>query len=120
MNLDAFRSKRRGRPRFSKNGFTRFLEFEAEKNPLRIEGCINHEEVLMEAELLADRMIDEDLKLIRKFWEDRNFELIVSMLRKYGLEFKGVIYTEHLIREFLRIVRRREDFEESKGEDASC
>jgi len=89
-----------------KNGFMRFLEYEAEKNPLKIEGCINKDEVLKEANFLANRIIEEDIKLIRKFWEDKNYEIIAVVLKKYGLEFKGIIYTENLIKEFLRIIKR--------------
>jgi len=104
----------------SKNGFMRFLESEAKKKPLRVEGRINKDEVLREARLLANRIIEEDARLIRKFWEDRNYGLIAIVLRKYGLEFKGIIYTEELIKEFLRIVKRLEDPWEFMEENPSC
>ena len=90
----------------SKNGFMRFLEFEAKKKPLKVEGRVNKEKVLKEAKLLANRIAEEDLKMIRNFWEDRNYDVIAVVLRKYGLEFKGIVYTEELIKEFLRIVEK--------------
>ncbi len=109
MNLDALESKRHGRPRSRKSGFIRFLESEAEKNPLMMEGRINGEEALREAELLASRIIADDLEIIRRFWRNRNFALIALALRRYGLEFKGVMRTEHMIKEFLRIIEGRKD-----------
>jgi len=109
MNPDALESKRHGRPGFSKSGFIRFLESEAEKNPLMMEGRINSEEALREAEFLASRIMADDLEIIRRFWRDRDFALIALVLRRYGLEFKGVIHTEHMIKEFLRIIEGRKD-----------
>ena len=88
----------------SKNGFVRFLECEAKKNPLRMEGRINKDEVLREAKFLASRAKPEDIKQIKEFWEDKNYDLLVFILRRYGLEFKGITYTEELIKEFLRII----------------
>ena len=91
----------------SKDGFMRFLESEAKKKPLRVEGRINKDEVLREAELLAERIMEKDIGRIRKFWKDRNFSSIASLLKRYGLEFKGIIHTDNLIEEFLRIIERR-------------
>ena len=90
------------------NGFIRFLESEARKKPLVVEGRVNRKEVLKEAKLLADKITKEDVKIIRKFWEDRNYDVIAIVLRRYGLEFKGIVYTEKLIKEFLRIVKEPE------------
>ena len=88
----------------SKDGFTKFLEYEARKNPLKLRGHIDIDELLKEARFLADKISWEDTKLIRDFWEDKNYHLIVPVLRRYGLEFKGIIYTEELIKEFLKII----------------
>ncbi|HIE18818.1 TPA: hypothetical protein EYP75_03740 [Candidatus Bathyarchaeota archaeon] len=93
----------------SKNGFMEFLESEAKKKPLKVEGRVNKKEVLKEAKLLANRITEEDVELIRNLWEDRDYDVIAIVLRKYGLEFKGIVYTEKLIKEFLRIVKKPED-----------
>ena len=103
----------------SENGFRKFLEYESRKNPLKIKDRINKDEVLKEAKLLASRIIDEDIKLIRKFWEDKNYGLIAFVLRKYGLEFKGIIYTEDLIKEFDRIIKEHQDFQKSTEKSIS-
>lgn len=103
----------------SKSGFTRFLESEAKRNPLRVEGRTNKDEVLREAELLAKRVIKKDLELIRKFWEDKNFYYIAYVLKKYGLEFKGIIHTDYLIKELLGIIERREGLQRSEDENKS-
>jgi len=87
----------------SKNGFMRFLESEAKKKPLKVEGHVDEKEVLKDAKILADKITEEDVKMIEKFWETRNYNVIALILRSYGLEFKGIIYTEKLIKEFLRI-----------------
>jgi len=86
-----------------KNGFVKFLESEAKRKPLKIEGHINKNEVLREAKLLASRITNEDIRLVRKFWDERSYELIVIILKKYGLEFKGIVYTEELIKRVLKI-----------------
>ena len=93
----------------SKNGFMRFLEYEAKKNPL-IEEHVNKDKVLKEAKFLASKIIEEDVELVRKAWEDKDYVLAAFVLRKYGLEFKGIFYTEDLIKEFLKIIDRRRDF----------
>ena len=92
-----------------KSGFKRFLESEAKKKPLKVEGRVNKKEVLKKAKLLADRIKDEDLEMIKRFWEERNYDVLTIILRKYGLEFKGIVYIQELIKEFLKIVEKPED-----------
>jgi len=94
------------------NGFKRFLECEAERNPLRIEGRIDKDEVLREAAILAKRMIEKDVALIMRFWRDKDYQMIAFMLKKYGLEFKGIIYIEELIKELLRILGAKVEVKE--------
>ena len=63
--------------------------------------------------------LKKDLELIRKFWEDKNFYYIAYVLKKYGLEFKGIIHTDYLIKELLGIIERREGLQRSEDENKS-
>jgi len=96
----------------SENGFRRFLESEAGRNPLRTRGGIDRDEVLREATILARRMVERDVVSIMRFWRDKDYHMIAFMLKRYGLEFKGIIYTEELIKELLGILEKNaeEDF----------
>lgn len=56
----------------SDDAFRRFLESEAERNPFRIEGYVNEEEVRRDAERLAKSITPEDYKTIRERWQPRS------------------------------------------------
>jgi len=87
----------------SDEAFKRFLEAEARRKPLRIEGFVDRAEVLKDAETLATKISLEDYQSITRFWQSRSFASVASVLRKYGLEFKGITYMEALMNELLRM-----------------
>ena len=91
----------------SDDAFRRFLESEAERNPFRIEGYVNEEEVRRDAERLAKSITPEDYKTIRELWQTRSFALITVVLKRYGLGFKGITYVERLIDELSKILEQK-------------
>lgn len=98
----------------SKDGFSRFLEYEAGRKPLKVKGRIDKDELMREAKLLADRISGDNTGLIGKYWEEKNYWLVAFLLKKYGLEFKGITYTEELIRQFQRIIAERKGLSEAR------
>ncbi|MCW4020766.1 MAG: hypothetical protein NWF14_06025 [Candidatus Bathyarchaeota archaeon] len=91
----------------SDDTFRRFLESEAEKNPLRIEGYVNKAQVLKDAKLLAKRISFGDYETIKKTWRSRSFASTAFVLRKYGFEFKGITYMETLVNELSKLMERK-------------
>jgi len=59
------------------------------------------DEALKDARVLARRISPEDFESLKKHWEKRSFTLIAYMLRRYGLEFKGLTHLEILVDELL-------------------
>ena len=55
-----------------------------------------------DAEILAKRISPDDYENLKKYWENKSFTSIAFMLRRYGLEFKGLTYLEVLVNEVLK------------------
>lgn len=55
------------------------------------------------AKILARKISLEDYETIKVHWKNKNYTLIAYMLRKYGLDFKGLTYLETLINELIKI-----------------
>ena len=87
----------------SKDSFKKFLESEAKKNPLRIEGFVNEEELKRDIKRLAKSISRDDYDLVKELWRTRSFMSLAVMLKKYGLEFKGITYMERLISELTKM-----------------
>ncbi|MEM2129837.1 MAG: hypothetical protein QXZ70_04480 [Candidatus Bathyarchaeia archaeon] len=56
-----------------------------------------------DAKILARKISLEDYETIKVHWKNKNYTLIAYMLRKYGLDFKGLTYLETLINELIKI-----------------
>ena len=65
------------------------------------------EEALKDAKVLAGRIGPDDYESLKKYWENKSFTMIAYMLRRYGMEFKGLTYLEILVRELLNIKKQR-------------
>ncbi len=61
------------------------------------------DEALRDAKVLAGRISPNDYESLKKYWRNKSFTLIAYMLRRYGLEFKGLTYLEILVGELLDI-----------------
>jgi hypothetical protein len=56
-----------------------------------------------DAKILAKRISHEDYENLKIQWENKNYTLIAYMLRRYGLDFKGLTYLETLVNELIKI-----------------
>jgi len=56
-----------------------------------------------DAKILAKRISREDYENLKVHWKNRNYTLIAYMLRRYGLDFKGLTYLETLVNELIKI-----------------
>jgi hypothetical protein len=91
----------------SDEAFKKFLESEAKKTPFRLEGYVNKVEVQKDASRLADTITSEDYEDVKKHWQTRSFMFIAFVLRKYGLEFKGITYMERLMEELSILMEKK-------------
>ena len=91
----------------SDEAFKKFLESEAKKSPFRLEGYVNEAEVQKDAKRLANSMTSEDYEDVKEHWRTKNFMSIAFVLRKYGLEFKGITYMERLIEELSKLMKKK-------------
>ena len=67
------------------------------------------DEALKDAKVLAGRISADDYQSLKKYWDSRSFTLIAYMLRRYGLEFKGLTYLETLVSELLNMKEQSSD-----------
>lgn len=65
------------------------------------------EEALKDAKVLAGRISPDDYESLKRYWENKSFTMIAYMLRRYGMEFKGLTYLEILVNELLNIKEQR-------------
>lgn len=79
------------------DSFRKFLESEAEKNKA---------EVSRDAKDLAKRVSLDDYEGIRRLWQGKSYTSVAFMLRRYGLEFKGIGYMEILMNELINIMEQ--------------
>jgi hypothetical protein len=91
----------------SDEAFKKFLKSEAEKSPFRIEGYVNEAEVQKDAKRLADSITTEDYEAAKEHWRTRSFMSIAFILRKYGLEFKGITFMEKLMEELTKLIEKK-------------
>lgn len=91
----------------SSKSFKKFLESEAKKSPFRIEGYINEAEVLKDAIRLACSLTEEDYEAIKEHWRTKSLLSFASILRKYGIDFKGITYMERLMNELSKIMNEQ-------------
>jgi len=87
----------------SDEAFKKFLKSEAKKSPFRLEGYVNDAEVRKDAERLMNALSSEDYEAIKEHWRTRSFLSLAFLLKKYGLEFKGITYTERLMEELSKL-----------------
>jgi len=52
---------------------------------------------------LVRRINPDDSATLKLYWEKKSFACITFMLRKYGIDFKGVTYLEVLVDELIKI-----------------
>jgi len=90
--------------------YRKFLEMESKKLKKQKNSredvwktLMEKEEFLKDAQSLAEKISPEDYENIKQYFYKRNFEIITFLLRKYGLEFKGLIHLEILVNELIRI-----------------
>ena len=74
------------------------------------------DEALKDAKVLAGRISPDDYQSLKKYWDSKSFTLIAYMLRRYGLEFKGLTYLETLVSELLNM--KEESSDRSNDEEA--
>ncbi|MBS7615430.1 hypothetical protein KEJ18_06865 [Candidatus Bathyarchaeota archaeon] len=56
-----------------------------------------------DAKILAKKISREDYEALKVHWKNRNYTLLAFMLRRYGLDFKGLTYLETLVNELIKI-----------------
>jgi len=65
------------------------------------------DEALKDAKNLAGRISPDDYETLKRYWEKKSFTLIAFLLRRYGIEFKGITYLETLIDELIKMKERK-------------
>jgi len=60
-------------------------------------------EASRDAKNLLGRINPDDYRTLKQYWEKKSFTLIAYMLRRYGIEFKGLTYLERLVAELIRM-----------------
>jgi len=61
------------------------------------------DEALKNAKNLVKRISPDDYATLKLYWQKKNYALIAFVLRKYGIEFKGLTYLEVLVDELIRM-----------------
>jgi len=56
-----------------------------------------------DAKILAKKISREDYENLKVHWKNKNYTLLAYMLRRYGLDFKGLTYLETLINELVKM-----------------
>ena len=91
----------------SNEAFKKFLESESKKSPFRLEGYINEAEVQKDARRLASSITSEDYEVMKEHWRTKSFMSLAFVLKKYGLEFKGITYMERLMEELSKLMEKK-------------
>jgi len=65
------------------------------------------EEASKDAEKLVKKIIPDDYAALKIHRQKRNFAVIAFMLRKYGIEFKGLTYLELLVDELIKMKEQK-------------
>jgi hypothetical protein len=56
-----------------------------------------------DAKILAKKISHEDYENLKVQWKNRNYSFLAYMLRRYGLDFRGLTYLETLVNEIIKI-----------------
>ena len=65
------------------------------------------DEASRDAKNLLGRINPDDYETLKQYWQKKSFTLIAYMLRRYGIEFKGLTYLERLVSELIRMKEER-------------
>jgi len=65
------------------------------------------DEASRDAKNLLGRINPDDYETLKQYWQKKSFTLIAYMLRRYGIEFKGLTYLERLVAELIRMKEER-------------
>jgi len=65
------------------------------------------DEASRDAKNLLGRINPDDYQTLKQYWQKKSFTLIAYMLRRYGIEFKGLTYLERLVDELIRMREER-------------
>lgn len=60
-------------------------------------------EASRDAKVLLGRVSPDDYETLKQYWQKRSFTLIAYMLRRYGIEFKGITHLEALMNELIKM-----------------
>ena len=66
------------------------------------------DEASRDAKNLLGRINPDDYETLKQYWQKKSFTLIAYMLRRYGIEFKGLTYLERLVAELIRMKEERQ------------
>lgn len=65
------------------------------------------DEASRDAKNLLGRINPDDYETLKQYWQKKSFTLIAYMLRRYGIEFKGLTYLERLVDELIKMKERK-------------
>ena len=65
------------------------------------------DEASRDAKNLLGRINADDYETLKQYWEKKSFTLIAYMLRRYGIEFKGLTYLERLVDELIKMKEKK-------------
>jgi len=65
------------------------------------------EEASRDAENLLGRISPDDYETLKQYRQKKSFTLIAYMLRRYGIEFKGLTYLERLVDELIKMKEKK-------------
>mgnify|MGYP001146696680 CR=1 FL=1 len=65
------------------------------------------DEATNDARNLADRINPDDYTTLKLYWQKKSFASIAFMLRKYGIEFKGLTHLEVLVGELIKMKEQK-------------
>ena len=73
------------------------------------------DEALRDFKKLVGRISSHDYGTLKLYWEKKSFTLIAYMLRRYGIEFKGLTHLETVVTELIKVKNRRNEHKVKKG-----
>ncbi len=65
------------------------------------------DEASRDAKNLLGRINPDDYETLKQYWQKKSFTLIAYMLRRYGIEFKGLTYLERLVDELIKMKEKK-------------
>lgn len=64
-------------------------------------------EASKDAETLARRIRPDDYATLKRYYDKKSFSMIAFMLRRYGIEFKGVTHLEVLVNKLIKMKEQK-------------